>query len=109
MKENNFEYVDLGLPSGTKWAKCNVGAEHEEDAGLYFLFGDTEGFSGREKEASILLHFMKKEYAQNLNNLYSIYGIYGKPYSNIYAYYKSILDIEDDAAHVNMECRPRKI
>ena len=22
-----YEYVDLGLPSGLKWAKCNVGAE----------------------------------------------------------------------------------
>jgi hypothetical protein len=26
---NNFEYVDLGLPSGIKWAKCNVGATHD--------------------------------------------------------------------------------
>lgn len=24
-----YEYVDLGLPSGLKWAKCNVGAEKE--------------------------------------------------------------------------------
>ncbi len=21
---NGYEYVDLGLPSGTKWARCNV-------------------------------------------------------------------------------------
>lgn len=26
MKENGFEYVDLGLPSKTMWATCNVGA-----------------------------------------------------------------------------------
>jgi hypothetical protein len=26
---NNFEYVDLELPSGIKWAKCNVGATHD--------------------------------------------------------------------------------
>lgn len=26
MTENGFEYVDLGLPSGTMWATCNVGA-----------------------------------------------------------------------------------
>ena len=25
MKENGFEYVDLGLESGTMWATCNVG------------------------------------------------------------------------------------
>lgn len=32
----NSEYVDLGLPSGLLWAKKNLGAETEEDAGLYF-------------------------------------------------------------------------
>ena len=31
-----YEYVDLGLPSGLKWAKCNVGAETETDYGDYF-------------------------------------------------------------------------
>lgn len=34
-----FEYVDLGLPSGLKWAKCNVGAENETDYGDYFMWG----------------------------------------------------------------------
>ena len=37
-----FEYVDLGLPSGLKWAKCNVGAEKETDYGDYFMWGSTE-------------------------------------------------------------------
>lgn len=36
------EYVDLGLPSGLKWAKCNVGAEKETDYGDYFMWGSTE-------------------------------------------------------------------
>lgn len=40
-----FEYVDLGLPSGLKWATCNVGAENEYDAGLYFQWGDTVGYT----------------------------------------------------------------
>ena len=40
MKENGFEYVDLGLPSGTMWATCNVGATKPEDEGLLFQFGD---------------------------------------------------------------------
>ena len=34
-----YEYVDLGLPSGLKWAKCNVGAEKETDYGDYFQWG----------------------------------------------------------------------
>lgn len=34
------EAVDLGLPSGTKWASCNLGATSPEDEGLYFCWGD---------------------------------------------------------------------
>ena len=34
-------YVDLGLPSGTKWATCNVGADSPEDYGDYFAWGET--------------------------------------------------------------------
>ena len=36
-------YVDLGLPSGTKWAKCNLGAATETDYGDYFAWGETTG------------------------------------------------------------------
>ncbi len=42
----NLEHVDLGLPSGTLWAKCNLGAEKESDFGLYYQWGDTQGYSG---------------------------------------------------------------
>lgn len=35
-----YECVDLGLPSGLKWAKCNVGATSETDYGYYFQWGD---------------------------------------------------------------------
>lgn len=38
------EFVDLGLPSGTLWMKCNIGAEKETDYGLYFQWGDTVGY-----------------------------------------------------------------
>ena len=31
-----YDYVDLGLPSGTKWATQNVGAYKPSDYGLYF-------------------------------------------------------------------------
>ena len=36
------DYVDLGLPSGTKWATCNVGADSPEDYGDYFAWGETQ-------------------------------------------------------------------
>lgn len=36
------DYVDLGLPSGTLWAKCNIGATEAEEYGDYFRWGMTE-------------------------------------------------------------------
>lgn len=33
------EYVDLGLPSGTKWATMNIGASSETDYGNYYQYG----------------------------------------------------------------------
>ena len=39
---NGHEYVDLGLPSGTLWAKCNVGAIYPEQPGYYFAWGEIE-------------------------------------------------------------------
>ena len=38
----DHEYVDLGLPSGTLWATCNVGASTPEGCGDYFAWGETE-------------------------------------------------------------------
>ena len=38
---NGHEYVDLGLPSGTLWATCNVGASKPEDYGNYYAWGET--------------------------------------------------------------------
>ena len=40
---DEHEYVDLGLTSGTLWATCNVGATRPQDVGLFFAWGDTEG------------------------------------------------------------------
>lgn len=45
------EFVDLDLPSGNKWMKCNIGAKKETDYGLYFQFGDTVGYSAEDMKA----------------------------------------------------------
>lgn len=39
---STHEYVDLGLPSGTLWATCNVGANSPEEYGDEFAWGETE-------------------------------------------------------------------
>ena len=41
MTINGHEYVDLGLPSGLKWATCNVGASSPEEYGDYYAWGET--------------------------------------------------------------------
>ena len=39
---NHPHLIDLGLPSGTKWACCNVGADKPEGYGGYYAWGETE-------------------------------------------------------------------
>ncbi len=58
--EAGREVIDLGLPSGTKWATCNVGASKPEEYGGYYAWGETE-----EKEvysASTYKHFQNGSY-----------------------------------------------
>ena len=85
MTENGFEYVDLGLPSGTMWAKCNVGATELEDPGLLFQFGKIKGYKYGDK------HHMFYDFDKIDNTLSG--GLYKD---------NDILELTDDAAHVNM-------
>ena len=94
MKENEFEYVDLGLPSGTKWATCNVGADKPEDDGLLFQFGRTDGY----KYGDINNKFSTHDENENATgNEYINPTTSGTEYD-----VGQILSLEDDAAHVNM-------
>ena len=40
-EENGHAWVDLGLPSGTLWATCNIGATNPEDYGDHYSWGET--------------------------------------------------------------------
>lgn len=40
-----IQAVDLGLPSGTLWGSCNLGATSPYDPGLYFTWGNTRGYT----------------------------------------------------------------
>ena len=65
------DYVDLGLPSGTLWASCNVGANNPEEVGGYYAWGEIEE---------------KKYYGDNYNG-------------GTNSYNSNILDLKDDVAH----------
>ena len=88
-KDTNIDYVDLGLPSGTKWATMNIGAEKETDYGLYFAWGETQGYSGITEDKK----FSWDDYK------------YGTSSSNLTKYNSTdgltTLDPSDDAATVN--------
>ena len=51
-KINGHEYVDLGLPSGLKWATCNVGADSPGEYGDYYAWGEIETKSEYTKDNS---------------------------------------------------------
>ena len=94
MTENEFEYVDLGLPSGTMWATCNVGANNPEDKGLLFQFGTVDGY----KYVDLKNQFRAKDKnKKDTGSEYISVTTSGKVYKK-----NKILNLEDDAAHVNM-------
>ena len=91
------EYVDLGLPSGLLWAKCNIGANSEEEAGLYFQYGDTQGYTAEKVgNGEGLKPFDWGDYKFSIDGSSSNFSKYNASDS------KTVLDPEDDAAHVNM-------
>ena len=94
MKENGFEYVDLDLPSGTMWATCNVGAAKPEDSGLLFQFGQVDGYTYNDNNNKFIQNYQNEKVT---GSEYIPVTTSGKVYKA-----NDILDLEDDAAHVNM-------
>ncbi|MCR5325224.1 MAG: hypothetical protein K6E37_00560 [Bacteroidales bacterium] len=85
------EYVDLGLPSGTKWAKWNVGANKPEEYGEYFAWGETEANSDYD--------WSTYKYCNGSKTTLTKYNT-SIEYGSVVDY-KSVLDPEDDAASAN--------
>ena len=89
-----YESVDLGLPSGTLWATCNVGAVNPEDCGDYFAWGEVvpnKEYYWWETTAWV--------YVENGKIYLSKYNTKS---TNGEIDNKTELDPEDDAAYVNM-------
>lgn len=53
---NGHDYINLGLPSGTMWATCNVGAENPEDYGDYFAWGETQSKASYSESNYVYSH-----------------------------------------------------
>lgn len=82
LRNDNYmpKAVDLGLPSGLKWADRNVGAKSPEDSGLFFSWGNVEGV-----EIGKVCDFSEEAYAKT------------KGYK-----LKGDIDAKHDAATMNM-------
>ena len=91
-----YEYVDLGLPSGLKWAKCNVGATSETDYGDYFQWGSTRPNTADECTRESYKFYNSAKYSLTKYCVTSLYGLFGIVDN------KTTLDLEDDAARANM-------
>ena len=89
-QENEYEWVDLELPSGLKWATCNVGAQRPEEYGNYFAWGETV----QKEQYEWSTYRWCDRTSDNLTkyNCNSDYGVVDN---------KTVLDLEDDAARVN--------
>ena len=94
INNNGFDYVDLGLPSGTLWAACNVGASKPSESGLYFQWGDTQGYTAEQ----VGVGDGKKKFASD----WSDYKWGKHPNFTKYTTKGAMLELKDDAAHVHM-------
>ena len=96
---NGYDYVDMG--DAGIWATCNIGASKPEEAGLYFRYADTEGSSTDTGydisktpywvSGTLLSKIIWSKYTNTVDN-----AVNGIPDN------KTVLDPEDDAAHVIM-------
>lgn len=103
IKTNGHEYVDLGLPSGLLWATCNVGASKPEDFGDYFAWGATEpqavyDWVNTPFQTQDTKYYYEQKFTKYLGSTTSSYKDSSAKDSDAL---KTVLDPEDDAAHVN--------
>jgi hypothetical protein len=90
---DDHEYVDLGLPSGTLWATCNIGADTPEGYGDYFAWGETQ-----PKDA---YDWSTYQYCNGSNNMLTKYCNNSSYGYNGFTDNLTTLLPEDDAATTN--------
>jgi len=89
---NGHDYVEIG---GLKWATMNVGANSITDYGLFFQWGDTQGYTAEQVgSGSGQKYFGWADYKYS-NNDGSVMTKYNATDG------KTVLDIEDDAVRAN--------
>ena len=101
-KSVEYDYVDLGLPSGTLWATCNIGASNPEEYGLYFAWGEIRGYT-RDTSDGHSFDWSNYKYCNGSYESITKYYSDGS-FDDYYGHIKGRtieLDPSDDAAYVN--------
>ena len=110
--ENGYAWVDLGLPSGLKWATCNVGATNPWEYGDYFAWGETVGYGKSDPSnahnqsytggstVKTYYYWDTYKYCSGTSNKTLTKYNYSTSYGTVDNKY--ILDLTDDAARMNM-------
>ena len=94
----DYQLIDLGLPSGTLWMDRNIGASSPEDAGLYFAWGETQGYTDYEVGRTKDFTWSDYKYTNGDSNKLTKY-CKDYHYSNDgYVDYLTALETIDDAA-----------
>ncbi len=95
VNSNGHQYVDLGLPSGTLWATCNIGASSPEESGYFYAWGET---ASKDSYTWSTYKWCDGDDCSSSDQTLTKYcdrGGYGIIDGKI------SLELEDDAAHVN--------
>ena len=88
------EAIDLGLPSGLKWASFNLGASKSEEYGDYFAWGETE--------PKVVYSWETYKWCNGSSDTMTKYCTISSYGNNGFTDGKTVLDDEDDAAFVNL-------
>lgn len=97
LDNNGYSYVNM--EEAGVWAICNIGATKPEESGLYFQWGDTQGYTEDQVGTDKVFDWSDYKYCNgSYNNLtkYCVSVSTGKVDN------KTTLELEDDAAHVHM-------
>lgn len=92
LNTNGYDYVDMG--EAGIWATCNVGANSPEEYGLYFAWGETEGYP--DAKSGKIFSWPDYKHGSSITDLFK-YNTQSDRGSvdNI-----TVLEPEDDAAHI---------
>ena len=102
MEESKYKLIDLDLPSGTLWMDRNIGASSPEDAGLYFAWGETIGYTADEVGKTKQFNWDDYKYANGAYNKLTKYCNKSSYGNDGYTDSLTTLETTDDAVLQNV-------